>query len=83
MKKEISCASMLAYYNPKQQTMLQTDASIKGLGACLCQEEKPVYFASKTLMEAQKGYVAIEMNHLQWLGQCGNLITFYMPVISS
>ena len=28
MKQEISSASMLAYYNPKKQTMLQTDSSI-------------------------------------------------------
>ena len=61
MKKGISCAPVLAYYNPKKQTMLQTDASIKDLGACLHQEEKPVYFASKVLTEAQKGYVAIEI----------------------
>ena len=42
-----------------RQTMLQTDASIKGLGACLLQEEKPVYFASEALTDAQKEYVAI------------------------
>ena len=29
MKKEISCAPVLAYYNPKKQTLLQTDSSIK------------------------------------------------------
>ena len=52
---------MLAYYNPKKQTVLKTDASVKGLGVCLLQEEKPVYFASKALTEAQKGYVAIEI----------------------
>ena len=52
MKKEISCAPVLSYYNSKKQTMLQTDASIKGLGACLLEEEKPVYFASKALTEA-------------------------------
>ena len=33
----------------------------KGLGACLLQEEKLVYFASKALTDAQKGYVAIEI----------------------
>ena len=55
---------MLAYYNPKEETVLQTDASIKGLGVCLVQEEKPVNFASKGLTEAQKGYVAIE---IEWL----------------
>ena len=28
------------------------------------QEEKPVYFASKTITEAQKGYVAIELESI-------------------
>ena len=41
--------------------MLQTDTSMKGLGACLFQDEKPVYFASKALTDVQKGYVAIEI----------------------
>ena len=59
MKQEISSAPMFAYYNPKKQTMLQTDASIKGPGACLLQE-KHVYFANRALTEAQKGYVTIE-----------------------
>ena len=63
VKKEIAKALVLAYYNPKKQTVLQTDASIKGLGVCLLQEQ-PVYFASKTLTEAQKGYVAIELESL-------------------
>ena len=30
MKAEITSAPILAYYNPKKQTVLQTDASIKG-----------------------------------------------------
>ena len=60
MKKEIASAPVSTYYNPKKQTTLQTDASVKGLGACLLQEDKSVYFASKALTNAQKGYVAIE-----------------------
>ena len=44
--------------------MLQTDASINGLDACLLQDGKPVYFASKALTETQKGYVAIEIELL-------------------
>ena len=35
IKKEIAVAPILAYYNPNKPTMLQTDASCKGLGACL------------------------------------------------
>ena len=52
------------YYNPKKQTVLQTDASIKDLGACLLQKEKPVYFTHEALTDAQKGYVAIEIETL-------------------
>ena len=44
--------------------MLQTDASIEDLGACLLQNEKPVYFASEALTDAQKGYVVIELELL-------------------
>ena len=64
MKKEIASTHVLTYCNPKKQTTLQTDASIKGHGACLLQESKPVYFASKALTDAQKGYVAIELESL-------------------
>ena len=55
MKKEIITTPVVAYYNPRKQTVLQTDTSIKGLEACLLQDQKPVYFASKALTEAQRG----------------------------
>ena len=65
MKKEIASTPVLAYYNPKKQTVLLTDASIKDcMHACLLQDEKPVYFASKALTKAQKGYVAIVLESL-------------------
>ena len=49
---------------PQKRKILQTDASIKGLGACLLQQGKPGYFTSKALREAQKGYVVIELESL-------------------
>ena len=55
---------VLTYYSPKNQTTFQTDASVKGLGACLLQDDRPVYFASKALADVQKGYMVIE---LEWL----------------
>ena len=64
IKKEIMAAPILAYYNPTKPTILQPDASCKGLGACLLQNEKPIYFASKALTETQKGYVVIELESL-------------------
>ena len=47
MKNEIAKASVLAYYNLKKKTVLQTDASIKGLGTCLLQDERPVFLHVK------------------------------------
>ena len=64
MKREIAATLILAYYNPRKQTVLQTYASIKGVGACLLQDQKPVDFASKALTEAQRGYVVIELESL-------------------
>ena len=64
VKKEIAVAPILAYYDPKKTTVLQTDASINGLVTCLLQDERPVYFPSKALTEAQRGYVAIELESL-------------------
>ena len=53
IKSKIIRAPILVYYNPKKEATLQTDASIKGLGACLLQDQKLVYFVSKVLMETQ------------------------------
>ena len=64
LKKEIIRVPILAYYNPQKETVLQTDASTKGLGACLLQDEKPIYFASKALTETRRGYIAIEIKSL-------------------
>ena len=64
IKKEVTTPPILAYYNPNKLTVLQMDASRKGLGACLLQNEKLVYFASKALTEMQKGYMAIELESL-------------------
>ena len=64
MKKVFASSPILAYYNPSKQTVLQTDASVKVLGACLLQKEKLFYFASKALSDAQKGYVTIELETL-------------------
>ena len=53
IKKEIVEAPIWKYYDPKKDTVLQTDVSIKGLGACLFQDGHPVYFVSKSLQDAE------------------------------
>ena len=81
LKKEIIRAPILAYYNPWKETVIQTDVSTKGLGACLLQEEKPIYFASKALTETQRGYVAIEIKSLVVACTVGKISPFpiWMP----
>ena len=64
LNEELIRAPVLAYYNPQKETVLQTDTSTKGLGVCLLQDEKPIYFASKALTKTQRGYVAIEIESL-------------------
>ena len=76
MKKEIASAPILSYYNPKKQTVLQTDASTKGLGACLLQEEKPVSFARKSYQMHSRGYVAIELESLAVAWAMGEISSF-------
>ena len=63
LKKEISAATTLRYYDPCQPLMLQTDTHSKGLGAVLLQNGQPVYFASKAL-HGSKNYVAIKLEAL-------------------
>ena len=63
-KERTGKVPILAYYDPYKETVLQTDASIKGLGTCLLQNGKPVYFASKALTETQKEYVTIKLESL-------------------
>ena len=64
IKKEIVKTPILRYYDLKKETVLQTDASIKGLGTCLLQDGHPIYFASKSLHDAECGYVTIELEAL-------------------
>ena len=64
IKQTLTKEQELAHFDPEKETVIQTDASIKGLGACLLQEGKPVYYASRAIGEAEKNYVAIELKSL-------------------
>ena len=54
MKKEISSAPVLAYYNPKKQTVLQTDAILKGLDAYLPKKKRLYILQEKFLQKPRK-----------------------------
>ena len=55
---------------------LETDASRKGLGAVLYQDNKPVYYASPTLRPAEENYAVIELEMKAIAFGCGRFDTF-------
>lgn len=67
LKDCISQATTLRYYDPKLRTKIQVDASLRGLGAALIQEdpdepgvERIIAFASKSLTPTETRYANIE-----------------------
>ena len=53
--KDLICNEMLLhYYDSSKKSVIQVDASSRGLGAALIQESKPIAFASKSLTETEQ-----------------------------
>ena len=61
---EISNVRALPYFNVNAETILQTDASKKGLGACLIQNGKVVCYASRALTKTEQNYQNFEREAL-------------------
>ena len=60
LKQEFTADITLPYFDRNKYTTLQTDASRKGFGAVLLQDNKPIYFASRSLTPAEKNYQNLE-----------------------
>jgi len=60
----VSSTPVLGYYDPSKPLTLSVDASSKGLGAVLFQDEKPLAYASRALSPAQQHYAQIEKETL-------------------
>ena len=60
IKCSITTAPVLSYFDPKKDTIIQSDASLNGLGCALIQDEKPVCYASRSLTNAETRYSNIE-----------------------
>ena len=73
----------LTYFDPQKETALQLDASTKGLGATIVQENKPVAFASKALTDAESRYANIERELLAVVYGCEKFHTYLYGAISS
>ena len=64
VKKLISVAPVLAYYQPAEQLEIQCDSSQNGLGAALIQNGQPIAYASRALTETEPRYAQIEKEML-------------------
>ena len=60
IKAEFKKKIILPYFDRHKETILQTDASKKGFGAVILQEEQPIYYASRALTSAEKNYQNLE-----------------------
>ena len=60
LKKQISEANSLTYFDPQKQTILQVNTSQEALGATLVLDECIVAYASKSLTDTEKCYANIE-----------------------
>ena len=60
----LTSAPTLQYYDVNKSVTVQTDASQRGLGACLLQQGRPVAYASRALTSAEENYSQIEKDLL-------------------
>ena len=69
--KSLVCREVtLAYFDPQADSVIQVDASSRGLGAVLIQYGKPIEFASKSLSDCEQRYANIEREMLAVVFGC-------------
>ena len=64
MKLAICEPKVLAYFDGQKPIVIQTDASMRGLGSTLMQDGRPVAYASKSLSQTEMNYSNIEREML-------------------
>ena len=64
IKKMVCKDTTLRYFDVEKPIIIQVDASLKGLGAALLQDGRPIAFASKALTPTEQRYANIEREML-------------------
>ena len=70
LKTAISSAPVLKFFDPEEPVTLSVDASSKGVGAVILQNDRPVAYASKALTLSQQNYAQIEKEMLAIVFGC-------------
>ena len=76
VKNLISRDTILSYYDRTKPVILQVDASHKGIGVALVQENRPIAFASKAMTSAESRYANIERELLAVVFGCTKFHTY-------
>ena len=64
LKRYITNAPVLKFFNPESETTVSVNASSTGIGVVLLQEGYPIAYASKSLTATQQNYAQIEKEML-------------------
>jgi len=93
LKCMITQATVLAFYNPTKDLVIENDACEYGLGSVLLQNGKPIAYASRSLSDAETRYAQIECEmlavvfglekfHHYVYGRHVKVITDHKPLVS-
>ena len=70
LKKIVTEAPVLKFFDQHKPVKISVDASSKGMGAVLLQDESPIAYASKSLTQCQQNYAQIEKELLAIVFGC-------------
>lgn len=76
IKQLISKETILQYYDRQKPVTLQVDASMRGVGAVLIQNGRPIAYASKALTPTESRYANIERELLAVVYGCEKFHTY-------
>ena len=76
LKRLLTTAPVLRYFNPKEPIVISCDASQLGVGMVLMQDDQPVHYASKALTSAEYAYSQIEKELLAIVIACKKFHTY-------
>ena len=78
IKRAVSDAPTLKYYDVNRPVTVECDASSVGLGAVLLQDGQPVAFASRSLSKTERNYAPLEAEALAIVFACEHFDSYLL-----